>query len=811
MKRVLEFLKHVKPNDEICIIYHNDSVARHTELLASVDGKLKKIVIENLYEHMKKRYGEIIRNDGKKIVVPKNLMVFSIVNGKTKLSKVLSLIKHRTKKRMFEIKSKIGELKVTEDHSLMTLKNGKFVPEIPINIKYIASPLKYEFGDTNLVIDLLDYPETFNNLILEGDFDETFYKKIRYKSNLPLWYLKHGVPIRYVEKIEKLKPFVRCCRIRGKRFLPQIVIDETFLTFFGLWVADGCKGKGRKCEYIHISAWDDVECRKIIKRVAKIFGCKISMLDEGITAQFTSSALFRLMNILEFKGNASTKRVPPWIFGVKERLMSAFLRGYLSGDGTVSKGDINVSSLSRKLLDDIQTLLLFFGIRSYIRKDGNGWKLSINHDEYKKIFLKKIGFLQKEKNAKVKIAKCIRSVDIIPLEIEIKEKIRKRFNKNINFSREFLNKIVSFQDKKMKKIFENILSLDVFWEKARIRDLSIKNEIVYDIETESGNFVAENVVVKNTDGIASCVLLIKLLEKLYNIKPFTLSQPMPTDKNLLRRIQTTAVNKIIFLDLPIDQQPNVLKKLRGFADILIIDHHPMSRDMNSQNIVHYNPRFNNPKIYQSVSYLTYKICSTFYDQNENLWIAIIGIIGDYDTSYSKDLIVEAEKKYDLSLFNKIVAMIESAKATRAMTCEQIVEIILNIKEPEQMLSGDFLQSYQEIQNELAGLMIDAESRLERHGNLFLYELKSKYNLRSPVATKLSEKYPDKFIVVFEKIKNKINAAARNQNRKYNVDRVLKRAASGLKASAGGHEAAGGATLSEKDWEKFRDNLIELIG
>src|SRR3990167_10276763 len=106
----------------------------------------------------------------------------------------------------------------------------------------------------------------------------------------------------------------------------------------------------------------------------------------------------------------------------------------------------------------------------------------------------------------------------------------------------------------------------------------------------------ETVIVFNNDGdgICSCSLIVKLFEKLELRKPYLISQPMPMDKNLVNRIKTTIPSKIIFLDLVVDQQEDVVKKLRGFADILIIDHHVAKKNLNNKNVVYFNPRMTKP-------------------------------------------------------------------------------------------------------------------------------------------------------------------------------------------------------------------------
>ncbi len=319
----------------------------------------------------------------------------------------------------------------------------------------------------------------------------------------------------------------------------------------------------------------------------------------------------------------------------------------------------------------------------------------------------------------------------------------------------------------------------------------------------------------DADGVCSCAIMKVFLERHANNVPYIISQPMPTDKYLLKRIQTALPTKIIFLDIAIDQQQNVLKKISGMCDILIIDHHQIFKDMNQGRVVHYNPRLEKPKIYQSTSYLTYKLCSNIINIEDLLWIAAVGIIGDYNIEDSTDVVELVRKKYSVkelyeSYLGRIADMIEATKATKAMACEQMVDAIKNTSNPEFFNNEKMMHSFREVDNEMMRLLIDAESSSERPGKLILYRIESKFNLASPLATRLSDKYHDKVVAIYEIKKGNVRVSARNQSRKYDVGKILQRASSGMKASAGGHEAAAGATLLEKDWMEFRESLIRLV-
>jgi single-stranded DNA-specific DHH superfamily exonuclease len=322
----------------------------------------------------------------------------------------------------------------------------------------------------------------------------------------------------------------------------------------------------------------------------------------------------------------------------------------------------------------------------------------------------------------------------------------------------------------------------------------------------------------DADGICSCTLISLFLDNYIKIekKPFIIPQPMPMDRNLIQRIQTTLPTKLIFLDLAADQQQNMLNRMSGISDILIIDHHQVTKNMNSRTITHCNPRFRNSKIYQSTSYLTYKLCSELTDMSDYLWVAAIGIVADYNLDDSADLVEAIKKKYKIadlkdSLISKISEMISAARATRALSNEEIVNIIENTKNPDAFPEANdkLIDSYKKIETEIMAIMVDTEKSSEKIGKIIFYNMKSKFNLRPEISTRLSEKYPDKLIIVYETVGNKVKLSARNQ-KNIDVGKILEKAAGKMDASAGGHDKAAGATLGVKDWEEFKENLTSLL-
>ncbi|MBI4896246.1 MAG: DHH family phosphoesterase [Candidatus Aenigmarchaeota archaeon] len=331
---------------------------------------------------------------------------------------------------------------------------------------------------------------------------------------------------------------------------------------------------------------------------------------------------------------------------------------------------------------------------------------------------------------------------------------------------------------------------------------------------------SDNVVIvfnNDGDGICACTLLKKMLHARACKEPYIIEQPMPTEKELLRKIQTTIPQKIIFLDLAMDQQMDIIKKIKSIADIMVVDHHKVEQNLNKKGMVHVNPRFAKPEIYQSATYLMYKICSQIVELSSALWIAGVGMIADYNLDDSQDIVAEIQKKYHVTDIKKtklavIAEMIEAARSTQEMTCEEMVKMFEQIESFEAFDRAPkvdkLLKAREIITAEMQRIDGEFKDRAEKFGNIILFQPQSKYGILSSVATKYGLLNPKKTVVIYEKKKSVYKISARNQDGK-DVAELLKNASQDLKASAGGHKAAAGATISARDWDMFRERLIKL--
>ena len=89
----------------------------------------------------------------------------------------------------------------------------------------------------------------------------------------------------------------------------------------------------------------------------------ITLTDSGRSTKFASALAATELTVLGFAGTAFTKRVPGWVFALREDLRLAFLRGFLDADGSVDKkGRISFYSANKALLDDIRHLAMGCGV-----------------------------------------------------------------------------------------------------------------------------------------------------------------------------------------------------------------------------------------------------------------------------------------------------------------------------------------------------------------------------------------------------------------------------------------------------------------
>jgi len=523
---------------KVRILSIEDSVTGDSGIIYQNSGEIKRSTVGGLIDGLIEKHGKkdcfgrdvLDRN-------PKNVKVYAAnKQGKIFLAPVSKFIRHKVNKRVYEVKTSTGrEIKVTEDHSLFRL--GKNIIE-PVKAKeliigdFIAAPRVLPLNNkdakpVNLLkhLDKIDKSYIVGNGIRElieknRETVKRRAKKIGYsKITVGAWKRNNILPGKVI------KPLLKSCtelnsnefKIKsGKHSRPiplQVEMDSDFLCFVGLWLADGCYDK---CSVI-ISVVEE-ENREIVRRVARRFGVNCKMHSDGFSLMINSKSLKNVMkDVLGLEGNSYTKKVPSWSFRLSKKQIGFVLKGLFSGDGCASDKEITMALASKRLIRDVQTLLLHFGIIMRVNKLRTDKTRHCNISALKslKLFKDNVGFLTKKKIDRLNVLCSKKSThdssDVIPLPLETKMRLTevcKIFSKgdyvkrNNNIGREHLKKIIRAlpeNEKILCKELELLANSDIYWDKIVDIKSFKKPQHVYDFSVPGcENFICDNVLAHNT-------------------------------------------------------------------------------------------------------------------------------------------------------------------------------------------------------------------------------------------------------------------------------------------------------------------------
>lgn len=191
-----------------------------------------------------------------------------------------------------------------------------------------------------------------------------------------------------------------------KQWSVEITIDVAYL--LGVLVGDGALGNAKK----HHSAWLSSGDSEITDRVDNILAEHFNgSLRKGSTYDWCiRSVKLRAMLVhLEMDKYAHEKSIPDCIVESPKPVIRSFLQGLFDTDGCALKtGRVEYCSSSKELSEDVQSLLLCFGVASTRKFRPNNkrgaWHIYIDCDA--SLFAKRVGFCLTRKRVKNETAKA---------------------------------------------------------------------------------------------------------------------------------------------------------------------------------------------------------------------------------------------------------------------------------------------------------------------------------------------------------------------------------------------------------------------
>ena len=543
-------LLEIMPKFRVIVI--EDSVAGDSNMVVKENGKFKKTTIGKLVDEKIKKNGILDIDGREKELNLDDIEVFSVnKEGKVVLSKPSKFIRHKVNKPIYEVITASGKkIRVTGDHSLFGLDEKKIMREVKVKEMkvgdFIAVPMSLPFDGSLEKIDLLDsetgLEKLGKNVFVLGEGVSAYIKNNRKrlfelanslnynKSTIQNWIAKMILPINIFNKlrenIERRNLFIKS--EGNSTIIPaEIVLDDAFLNFVGLWLADGCYDKNS----VIISVQED-ENKKVVRKIAERFGANVKLHSDEFSSMINSSIFKEVMQkILKLDGNSYTKKMPNWVYNLSNEQVGFLLKGYYSGDGCASDKEVVFASCSKDMIDDINTLLLRFNIvlrvsdkRRARMSDHKGFGIDntfncrIGSTNMLKIFKKNIGFLVDSKNEKLNKLCARKSThdtsDIIPISLEVKNELKEILGNKINWH-DYIARDNNFGREKLGEVLgnipigiytnpidslRNVVGSDIFWDSvASVKKIDFGDKYVYDISVPGHeNFICENIIAHNT-------------------------------------------------------------------------------------------------------------------------------------------------------------------------------------------------------------------------------------------------------------------------------------------------------------------------
>lgn len=529
------------------IVTIEDSVTGDSRIVVERNGRLERTTVGELVDGLISQHGHI-NIDGREFVrPPEPLRIYAIdKNGKVKLARVSQCMRHKVTKPIYEVRTASGRcIKVTGDHALFTIgTNELFTPVRASELcagDFIVTPraLPNEQKPKN-EINLLKHARSLPNSFFQGQpireiisarwtRIKTLAKKHKYGKSASSWWKRAGIlPCTIFAGLNTTIPQgnIKIKKKGSSTSIPaRIALTPEIMTLIGLWLAGGRYDKNS----IIISTADERE-RAVVRDAASQLGIKPQKHSNNTCLVLNSKILKDVFqNVLQLDGDAHTKRVPGWVFGLAKDQIAHSLKGLLGVSSCATGKEIVVTLASEGLLNDIQTLLLQFGIIMRTSQNALPDKTFTGRIDSTKMlsaFPESTGFLQEYKQQSLKTLCTIPTHDatnIMPLEGSLKTTAVFQSMPNTHdyiaresaIGQEQLSQAVC-TTQNVQEAYSLFANSDIFWDRVvSVERADTKETYVYDFSVPGfENFVCENILAHNT-----LELPVDALRKLnYNIQ-----------------------------------------------------------------------------------------------------------------------------------------------------------------------------------------------------------------------------------------------------------------------------------------------------
>ncbi|MBM3233258.1 MAG: hypothetical protein FJY98_01690 [Candidatus Liptonbacteria bacterium] len=279
---------------------------------------------------------------------------------------------------------------------------------------------------------------------------------------------------------------------------------------------------------------------------------------------------------------------------------------------------------------------------------------------------------------------------------------------------------------------------------------------------------------------------------------------------LIEELRKEGVTKVVMTDLNFKTKDKFIK-LESFAKILIIDHHQIIEDFNSEKTVYMNAQG------MCAAYLCYFLFSQIQELKSWDWAVACASLSDWAWKSNGGFLSEVYKKYG----GEFVPGDEEVKDSKIWDFQYKLYLALVYYKdtiydfydrfPRQFGELGILGGHiAEVQEEVDKALESFDSEKKEINGRYVWEFKGIFPIREVVINDRSHKIPDKTIVIYRKSNNLVKCSFRRQDRGEDVSILARKIVEGFENSdGGGHKAASGCLFPLKYIAEFMDRLKRI--
>ena len=249
--------------------------------------------------------------------------------------------------------------------------------------------------------------------------------------------------------------------------------------------------------------------------------------------------------------------------------------------------------------------------------------------------------------------------------------------------------------------------------------------------------------------------------------------------------------------------------------IVWIDHHKSkTAEELSDNISYYNSL----PTAEPTTYIAQKI----FERKEDLWLAMIGCIGDvYRPDFAKEFgktspelfnpKVSAFESYNTSEIGKLVRMLNFGLMDSTTNVINLIKYLCKAKNAYDLLEENketkqFHKRYSQLNDFFKKQVVKAEEKFEASSPLLFYSYSGNTSMSSEISNALYYAHQDKTIIVAFKRPEKVNISIRGKKALEFTNKLVGNIEG---ATGGGHIEATGAMIPIDEFDKFKERAFEL--